>query len=369
MENDRDAYRKHLESAMQWLCRAQDASGGRGVSGGYSPENGWKPPYPETTGYIIPTFLNYSKMTGDVKYRARAITMGDWELEIQHPSGGVRGGIGLKEEPIVFDTGQVILGWTSLFHETGDSKYRDAAIRAADWLVSIQDADGKWSRHEFLGHLHAYNTRVAWPLAKVHAMTGDGKYLAAAEKNISWALSLVGKNGWIGHMSFTPKDPPFTHTVAYTLRGLYETSQYLDGDICDQALSAVKKASSQIITQHRLDRTDGCPIFLPGQLNPNWKSWSRYECVTGNAQFAILFQKLFESCRDAKYMQSAHNLIDSVCRTQDLDSPDEGIRGAIPGSHPFSGKYQKGTYPNWAAKFFADAVMLKIQYEGQPKVI
>ena len=350
---------KRLEETMRWLCRAQDATMGGGVSGGFSLEKGWTPPYPETTGYIIPTFFNYAKITGDETYRTRAIAMGDWELEIQLPSGGVRGGIGLKDAPIVFDTGQVILGWTSLFAETGESKYRDAATRAADWLAKIQDPDGKWSKHEFLGHLHAYNSRVAWSLAKAHALTSDEKYLDAARRNISWTLSLVGNNGWIEHMSFNPKDNPFTHTIAYTLRGLFETSQYLDESIKAQAISAVEGASSQIIGIHRLDRTDGCRVFLPGQLNRNWKSWSRYSCMTGNAQFAILFLKLYDIFKDEKYRMSALNLIDSVGDTQNLVSEEDGIRGAIPGSHPLGGKYQSNTYPNWAAKFFADALMLK----------
>ncbi|MFO7618151.1 MAG: hypothetical protein R6W91_00575 [Thermoplasmata archaeon] len=349
----------HLKATLQWLCRAQDAAGCGGVSGGYVPGKGWKPPYPETTGYIIPTFLNYSTFSGDDSYKTRAMAMGNWEIEIQLPSGGVRGGIGLKAEPMIFDTGQVILGWISLYRETNDRKYLEATTRAANWLVKIQDSDGKWSKHEFLGHPHAYNTRVAWALAQAHELTGDMKYQEAAGNNMQWVLSLAEENGWLKHMAFSPNEKPFTHTIAYTLRGLLETSRYLQGDVAARAILAVEKASSKIIETHRLDRTDGNATFLPGQLNPNWKSWSRYACVTGNAQFAILFLKLHEMLHHDKFLKSAMNLLDAVGRTQDLGSDDPGIRGAIPGSHPFNGRYQRKTYPNWAAKFFADALMLK----------
>jgi len=130
---------------MDWLCRAQDVTGCGGVSGGYHYHDGWQPPYPETTGYIIPTFLRYAAFNGDESYIERAVRMGDWELEIQLPSGAVRGGIGTNDYPIVFNTGQVILGWTSLYGETKESRFLNAAIRAADWLLSIQDPDGKWS--------------------------------------------------------------------------------------------------------------------------------------------------------------------------------------------------------------------------------
>jgi hypothetical protein len=48
----------HLAAAMAWLVRAQVASENKGVSAGFHLLRGWAPPYPETTGYIIPTFLS-----------------------------------------------------------------------------------------------------------------------------------------------------------------------------------------------------------------------------------------------------------------------------------------------------------------------
>ena len=53
--------RSHLAAALEWLCLAQDVCKGRadagGVSAGWSFEDGWLPGYPETTGYIIETFI------------------------------------------------------------------------------------------------------------------------------------------------------------------------------------------------------------------------------------------------------------------------------------------------------------------------
>ena len=43
---------------------------------------------------------------------------------------------------------------------------------------------------------------------------------------------------------------------------------------------------------------------------------------------------------------------------QDLESADPNVRGAIKGSHPIDGEYMAWRYPNWAAKFFMDALML-----------
>ena len=51
--------------AMAWIFRAQDGSPDRGVSHSYLLDHGWMKSYPETTGYIIPTLLNWAKVSGD----------------------------------------------------------------------------------------------------------------------------------------------------------------------------------------------------------------------------------------------------------------------------------------------------------------
>src|SRR5690349_12396988 len=85
--------RTHLDAAIAWICQAQDVCGGRGVSAGFSFMHGWLGPYPETTGYIIPTFYDYGHLTGDKQYFDRARRMADWEIEVQLPSGAVMGGV------------------------------------------------------------------------------------------------------------------------------------------------------------------------------------------------------------------------------------------------------------------------------------
>ena len=40
-------------------------------------------------------------------------------------------------------------------------------------------------------------------------------------------------------------------------------------------------------------------------------------------------------------------------------NPNPGINGGIPGSFPIWGKYITNTIPNWAAKYFIDALMAK----------
>lgn len=51
----------HLLAAIKWLCQAQDASEDGGVVGRYRLDRGWTSSYPETTGYIIPTFVSLAQ--------------------------------------------------------------------------------------------------------------------------------------------------------------------------------------------------------------------------------------------------------------------------------------------------------------------
>src|SRR5512135_803802 len=84
----------HLALAIRWLCRSQDQTGSGGSSGGHHLGSGWRPSYPETTGYIISTLVRYAHLFGDEDCLERARRMGDWEITIQLPEGGVQGGHG-----------------------------------------------------------------------------------------------------------------------------------------------------------------------------------------------------------------------------------------------------------------------------------
>jgi len=78
---------QHMRLAAEWLAAAQDATPDGGVSALYSVKTGWDVSYPETTGYIITTLLNYAHLTGQNAWRDRAIRMADWLLSVQLSDG------------------------------------------------------------------------------------------------------------------------------------------------------------------------------------------------------------------------------------------------------------------------------------------
>lgn len=351
----------HLAGAMEWLCMSQDMTGCGGCSATYSFERGWTLPYPETTGYIISTFLKYSTLTGKSTYIERARQMGDWEIDIQLPTGAVRGGSGINDYPIVFNTGMVILGWSDLYEFTKDTRYLDAAIRAADWLCSIIDPDGKWSRFTYNEIPHAYHSRVAWSLLEVYKHTANTVYKDVARKNLNWVLSLVQRNGWIEEMGFYKGEIPLTHTIVYTLRGLLESSAYFEEELRLKIFQVVVTASEKLMLKYELNKRhpNATPGYFPGRINSKWQPMANFTCLTGDAQMAIVWIKIYELNQDARFLNSAIKMLDQIKELQDLNSKNNGLKGGIRGSYPIWGNYMPYSYPNWAAKFFADALILQ----------
>ncbi|HTP25850.1 MAG TPA: hypothetical protein VMK12_09350, partial [Anaeromyxobacteraceae bacterium] len=151
---------EHLVAALSWLRRAQEVCRGRGVSAMYRLGIGWADAYPETSGYLIATLLAHARTSGEPDARSRALQLGDWELAILTPSGGVLSSPG-HPQTRVFNTGQVILGLCALAEEVGEGQgsYLQGAERAGRYLLAHQEEDGRWDRDTYCG-ARTYHARV-----------------------------------------------------------------------------------------------------------------------------------------------------------------------------------------------------------------
>ncbi len=344
-----------MTEAAAWLGRAQDNSKSRdaGVARDFSLIDGWNSSYPETTGYIVPTLIAYSKLRNDNLARDRARLMLDWLVSIQFPEGGFQGSV-IGAQPIVpvtFNTGQILLGLAAGTAEFGD-KYREPMRRAADWLVATQDEDGCWRRHRtpFAEPSDkSYETHVAWGLFEAARLEPERGYGAAGLANVRWALGRQTENGWFRDCCLTEPDHPLTHTIGYALRGIIEAFRF-SGD--DTFLKAAVKTADALIGTQRPDDD------LPGRLDENWKGTVKWTCLTGNVQIAACWFILFQHTGNSRYLDAAVAANKFVRRTIRIDGPPD-IRGAVKGSFPVSGGYCTYQYPNWAAKFLIDSLLLE----------
>lgn len=342
---------KHIKAAINWLLAAQRANNDGGVAALYSLYEGWHNSYSETTGYIIPTMFNYYHKTKDDAVKKSAVRMAEWELKRQMANGAFPGAaIDGKEFPIVFNTGQVIFGMARAFKETKEIKYKESAVKAADWLVKVQNSDGCWNKFDYLKYTHSYNARSSWALLKAYEITKKDVYLEAAAKNIDWALTQQLSNGWFMKSAFYEKQEPLLHTIAYTIQGILEAGIYLKNQ---KYIDSAKKAADALL---KLQRKDGS---LAGSFDRNWKSSVSWSCLTGNSQMSIIWLRLYSLTKNKQYLDAAKKINSYVKSTQALSSGNKGVNGGIKGAYPIYGWYAPFCYVNWAAKFFIDALMLE----------
>jgi len=346
---------ENLQVTIDWLCLAQDKTGCDGVSAFYDlSSKKWGNAYRETTGYIIETFIENFHLTNEKKYLDRAIKMGEWELRVQCEDGAFGevkkdGSVGKK----IFNTGQVIIGLISLYKETKERKYLDAAEKASQWLIKNQESDGGWKIFTTQGP-RTYHSRVAWPLLQIFEITKDQKYFESAQKNIYWVLKQQQTNYWFDNTSLSEDNKPWTHLIAYTINGLIE--YYLISNTKDKQIFNSFYNSANVLLEIFQKNNYS---FLPCSFDKNWESKDKYTCLTGDAQLAIIWMQIYELTKERKFLDGATKIIEMIKKTQIIDAKYNEIRGGIFGSFPISGEYAPFMLINWAAKFFADALLLK----------
>lgn len=348
----------HLEAAIHWLLLSLEKGGGNASAKSYRFLKGWMPPYPETSGYIIPTLLALAPLYPEKKLNEQAAQVGMWLRDIQRKDGGFVGReIGALDKPIIFDTGMILHGLTALMR-SGDMKFEKAARKAADFLCGAQDESGCYVMHLSNDIVHTYNVRAAWAVMKLSKMETDAtraeKYQQAARANADWALAQQNEVGYFHSNEFKPGGNANLHGVSYVLRGLYEIYE-LDGG--EDVLQAVIKTAEQLVRHY--DRHK----FIAGELGPNWEYLSNYICLTGYAQLAIILMKLSQKLKREDFFDSACRLLSDLGKTQNITHKGTDYYGGIRGSYPVYGRYAPLQYPNWATKFYIDALVLKREIE------
>ncbi len=349
--------KERARSAVDWILRAQDATVDDGVSYGYFPcdvGDRWRASYPETTGYIVPSLLRFSKQYGDDEIRQRALRMAKWETEIQMPSGAVQGGtlcLPEKQTPATFNTGMVLDGWSAAFRENGDATYLEAGRRAADFLVGDISKEGYFKTNgQFVtsGAIKTYNCLCAWALYRFGEDAENDLYKHSAIRVIEAALGQQQENGWIANNCLGDPKTPLLHTIGYTLQGILEVGILSENK---RFVEAVQLGIAPVLL-HLTAKG-----FIPGRFYTDWEPAALSSCLTGSAQIAVILYRLYEYTDNRKYREAADRIVNYLKGLQMLHSKDEGINGALAGSFPLFGGYITAGYPNWATKYFLDSLM------------
>ena len=348
--------KKASENAINWILRAQKMFKDDGI-GSYHIVKRWSSSYPETTGYIIPTLIGYGKIYNNEETINSAIRAADWLLQIQKPSGGWQGERLEDSRPeVVFNTGQVVRGMIAAFEFTEKKKYLTSIVSACDWLCDVQEKEGYWKRFAFRNVARVYDSYVDAPLLEAYKITGNEKYKIAAIKNLDWILSKQKENGWFEDCDNTIKrnDKPILHTISYTIDGLFDCGVFLNDE---KYISAAKKAADILLEKFKKDK------FLNGRFDKNWKGY-QHQINTGCAQISIVWLKLYKHFGNKEYLLASRKMNDLLIFVQNRKAFERpNTKGGLPGSFPIWGRYEPFTLPNWATKYFIDSLLLETTIE------
>jgi hypothetical protein len=207
---------------------------------------------------------------------------------------------------------------------------------------------------------HTYNTRAAWALLATALIADEPVLKTAAIRNLEWALAQQRESGWFAYNAFVTGKQPFTHTIAYAIRGFLESGVLLGSSrYVDAALKAARALA-------HVQRADG---WLAGTYDAAWIPRAGYCCLTGLAQMSVNWTRCAQAAGATELRGNARMALSLLKRSQRLHDRDEVARGSIAGSVPIWGAYSRFEFPNWAAKFFADALMMDDNDRPVPPIL
>lgn len=273
-------------------------------------------PYPEVTGYYIPTLLSIGEIT-------LAEKCARWLVSVQNPNGS----FSLSDPNIcyVFDTGQVIRGWVSILDRLPE--LAKPLERACEWIIQTSDPmtgrfqcpapGGDWSlgsRGEVNEGIHLY---VIQPLRDAARLLNKPAIQIAADR----ALAFYLQNPSITDFARTNA---LTHFYGYIQEALFE-------------LGFIAEARKGMASLAQFQQNNGA---VPGYFDVSWV------CSTGLAQLAKVWYFLNETKRADAAMAFLSQL--------------QNGSGGFYGSYGVNASYFPMDEISWAVKYVIEAEQLRI---------
>jgi malonyl-CoA O-methyltransferase len=264
-------------------------------------------PYPEVTGYTIPTLIDSGEYDLAEGYS-------EFLSSIQQPNGAFPGPDGRE---VIFDSGQALRG---LVRASGRwERFRPIAKKTADYVVSQIKEDGRIPAPTGYGYgevipesIHIF---ILPALAEAAILLDSPEYLELAKKSVE----------------YYKKDPnalstsTLTHFLAYVIDGFIDMGE----------VKHIRPIVERIFSTQKSDGS------IPAYSNVDWV------CSTGLAQLSIIAYKL-------NMMQEGDRAMEYLCKIQNNS-------GGFYGSYGSGAKYFKDAEISWANKFFIDAVHMKME--------
>lgn len=348
-------FTRRTDATLHWLKRSIDVCNGNGSSAYYSLlfrpwRGGWEKAYPETTGYLIETLLDYEQVSRLPWLREYAIRCAHWLTQQQMESGAMPGGVAGSASPSIFNTGQILFGLVRAWEVTGELVFYQTFEKAVRWMCHSLEPDGSWKTGAYLkDYTPSYYTRAVWGVLYANRHLQQSETTDAMLKALNYYQAQITAQQSVHNWGFRPGEAAFTHTIAYTIRGFLESALLLKNA---PLLETAVQLGSQVAAVYEREGR------LAGSYDERWKGDYRFTCLTGNAQMSIVLARLFAETGRVYFKDISQRIFEDIKACQRRAAVFPNIHGAIPGSKPYWGKYFPFRYPNWAAKFYLDAYLI-----------
>lgn len=281
--------------------------------------------YPEVTGYYIPSLLRWG-------YRELAMSYADWLCSIQKADGSWFDT--MNEAPYIFDSAQILKGLLSIRNIVADKRMLDETIiKGCDWILSCMTEEGqlKTPIETAWGNVatELIHTYCLSPLMEASKVYGNENYAKAAQKILGYYKKYYHNE--IVNFSM------LSHFYAYVVEAMLDMGE-------------VEIAKEAMRNMEQYQKESGA---VPAYRDVDWV------CSTGLFQLALIWFRLDDSERGTKAFEYA-------CKLQNKtggwygsyiseDNPEE------------SNTYFSGMEISWANKYFLDALYYKnlSQFENQ----
>lgn len=268
-------------------------------------------PYPEVTGYIIPTLYKYG-------YIEEARELAKWLISIQNNDGGFTGAGEMKE--YIFDSAQILRGFLVFKDdEIIREPIKQAIRKVTHYLYNNILNNGE------NGYISQYESDTIIPetilLYTLKPFKEAAKYLNEI-KYLDVIENLM--NYYLNHKNLLQKST-LTHFLSYEIEALIELNKQ------EYVLDILKYMENKQEKNNYISAMEGC----------NWV------CTPGIAQLAVCWYKCGNS--------SAANKAILYLEELQLNS------GAFFGSYGDGAEYFPNVEISWVIKYYLDANFLRIE--------
>ena len=292
---------RSVEQACGWIIQNQQTNGGVSVYRGSANE------YPEVTGYIIPTMLQYG-------FRDEALKMASYLASVANEDGSFNAAG--SQRVYLFDTAQALRGLNAISKIT--DQYDELREKTAEYLFAVLKENGSIFPKSYEDDPEVPETIMLFALPPMLEYAQEFKQedkIAQVRRSVEQYLE----------NSQVLSQKSLTHFLAYQIDGLIDLGYP----------GAVKDILSRLLASQR---TDGS---IPAYEGVDWV------CITGCSQIAICLYKL-------GIREPADKLM--VWVEQNMEAG-----GGFLGSVGTDAQYYADRELSWAVKFYLDAYKLMIR--------